>query len=64
MVDIIAVIILFIFGIWLGMQAYKIGQKHGIIIGRAQLAKEIMVQQEQQRIYEDFINSYKEEFEN
>ncbi len=42
---------------------YKLGRKHSIVIGRAQLVKEIIIQQEQQ-MYEDFIDSCKEEFEN
>lgn len=35
--------------IW-SVEVYKLGKKHGIIIGRAQLAEEIMVQQERHNV--------------
>ncbi len=34
--------VFFVAGIWYGVYAYKIGRKHGIIIGRAELAKELL----------------------
>ena len=42
MLAVISIIISFVLGIWFGLVAYKIGRKHGIVIGRAQLAKEIL----------------------
>ncbi|KKN48398.1 hypothetical protein LCGC14_0653450 [marine sediment metagenome] len=56
MTEIIAVIMFFMLGVWLGVWAYKIGRKHGIVIGRAQLAKEISNN-------DSFIDACKEEFE-
>ncbi len=56
MIEIIAVIIFFMLGVWLRTRTYKIGRKHGIVIGRAQLAKEISNN-------DFFIDACKEEFE-
>lgn len=42
MLEITIVIISFIIGVGFGIWCYKIGRKHGIIIGHAQLAKEIL----------------------
>ena len=41
MFAILLTITAFIVGVWGTVTAYKIGRKHGIIIGRAQLAKEL-----------------------
>ncbi len=62
MVEIVTVIVLFVFSFWLGIQLYRIGRKHGIVIGRERLGEDIAMHQEQQRIHEDFIDSCKEEF--
>ena len=64
MIEIVSFISGGLFGLWALIQVYKIGRKHGTVIGRAQLAEEIIKQQEQQQIHEDFIDSCKEEFEN
>ena len=65
MIGITIVIVFFMLGVLLGVWAYGIGRKHGVVIGRAQLANEIIWQkQQQQRVHEDFIDSCKEEFEN
>ena len=41
MIEIVSFIFGVLFGLWAFVQVYKIGRKHGVVIGRAQLAKEI-----------------------
>ena len=41
MLEIVCIIVMFFVGVWFGLVIYKLGQRHGIVIGRAQLAKEL-----------------------
>ncbi len=55
MIEIIAMIIFFVLGVWFGVWVYKIGRKHGIVIGQAQLVKEIeeILNEDCRKAYED-----------
>lgn len=55
MLEIVMVILAFVSGIGFGVWCYKIGRKHGNVIGRAELAKEIaeMLEADCRKAYEE-----------